>query len=197
MAKREYVLLPKGTLVYPKLDEVDVYQPTKKDGSPKGPAIRKFVTGVSYGPKEQAEVEKLLRDAAKKLGAEDAKTIRLPFKENKEGTQVLSAKRAEKLGPPMMFDGKNKKLPTLAVGGGTVARVKVAVNIDTDEKTDEEFVFLYVDQLQIIKFVEKQSGRSAFEEADDEDAFEYNAEKAEARAEGPDLDADGSDAADL
>lgn len=195
MAKREYVLLPKGTLVYPKLDEVDVYQPKKKDGTPKGPAIRKYVTRVSYEPAQLEEAKKVLREAAKKLGA-DPKTVKLPFKANKEGVEELSAKRAEKLGPPMMFDAKNNKLPTLALGGGSVARLKVAVNVDENDD-GEEFAFLYIDQVQVIKFNEKQAGKSAFEEVEEEDGFVYDGAKAEAKAEGPDLDVDGSDAADL
>jgi hypothetical protein len=195
MAKREYIRLPKGTAVYPKLDEVDVYQPKKKDGTPKGPAVRKFVTRIAFEPEQMAQAEKDLREAAKKLGL-DPKTVKLPFKTNKDGGLELEAKRAEKLGPPMMFDAKNNKLPTLAIGGGSILRLKVAVN-DYENDDEQACINLYIDQVQVIKLVEKNSAKSSFEEADGEDIFVYDGEKSEAKAEGPDLDGDGSEAIDL
>jgi hypothetical protein len=48
MAKKATTILPAGIAVWPKLDQVDVHQPTDKKGRPSGAAKRRFITRVKY-----------------------------------------------------------------------------------------------------------------------------------------------------
>jgi hypothetical protein len=183
MAKEKYVsiILPAGILVWPSLNEVEVYKVTDKKGKPvmkdgEQEVKRRFVTKVRYDSDTLAKVRNMIADAAIKLGA-DLDEIKLTcFKKIKikdaEGEvtgkeELLQATSGEK-NRPGLFDAKRNSIPlTTKIGGGSKAKLKVTVNVF------EGFgggVNLYIDQVQVIDLVEGgQSKECAFEE---EDGFE-------------------------
>src|SRR6266581_2560346 len=57
MAKKVTIILPAGIAVWPKLDQVDVYQPTDKKGRPNGAEKRRFITRVKYNDEDHRKLD--------------------------------------------------------------------------------------------------------------------------------------------
>jgi hypothetical protein len=164
------------TLVYPKFETPDIYvDPTTK--VPGKPCYK--TEGAEVTPGSMAKMQDYVRSEMVKLFPEmnpetrkvtlpngDIKTLHWPFKVDKEGTTVLSAKTARiskrtgELLRPAMFDAANNPLPAgVYPGGGTIARLKLTIN----EMPNKSGVNFYIDQLQVIKLEENSFGKSAFE----------------------------------
>jgi hypothetical protein len=77
MAKKVTIILPAGIAVWPKLDQVDVYQPTDKKGRPSGAEKRRFITRVKYNDEDHRKVDDFLKQCLKDFDLEDGK---LPWK---------------------------------------------------------------------------------------------------------------------
>lgn len=189
MAKEKSPTFTSGivTLVYPKLNEPDVYTP--KRGKPGKP---KYKTDWSE-PNEAAEKklqDYLLKIAAKLCPDADVNSDEFgrPWKVNKEGATVFttSTGMTNKAGVtvrPPIFDAKNQSVPvSQSIGGGTKARLNMSVGVYPDENG----ITLYLNQVQIIEIVESQYGKSAFEEAD---GFSYAGVQGNEASESTDLDA--------
>ena len=190
MAKKPRLILPAGIAVFPKLNEVDVYQPVNKKGQPNGAVKRQYITYVRYEPEVLKDVMAMIKKAAKELGAdEDAK---LPFKKQKvskdseEKELVLKAASGEKFRPGL-FDAKNNAIPvSRVIGGGSL------IKLDVTPAYYEGFgggINLYLNAVQVLDLVENTRGQSQFEEAD---GYEDDGE-----ASGSNFDATDGDSNDL
>jgi hypothetical protein len=163
MPKYITATLPKGTLVFPKLNKVDDFK-----------GKRTFKTRIKFDDDTHRKVDAWLRKAAKELGHPDAK---LPwYKDKKTGELTLKASSGEKY-PPALLDAKGKEIPRakVEVGGGTIAKV------DVNAKYYDGFgggINLYMNFVQIIEL--KKKGFNVQEEEgfsyDDEDGDEGDAE---------------------
>jgi hypothetical protein len=172
MANKITKILPAGIAVFPKLSEVDVYQPVDKKGRPSGAEKRRYITRVKFNDEDHRTVDAFLKKCAKELGVEDGK---LPWKKNKkDNTLELVATSGEKYRPPV-FDAKNRKVPTsVVIGGGSKIKLDVSVN------AYEGFgggINLYINAVQLLDLKESSFGKSNFEEtegfaSDDKDSTE-------------------------
>jgi len=174
-AKKERFITPVGTLVWPKLNEVDVYQPMK-NGKPSGAPKIRFITRFKIDdPKAHAKVEAFLEEKMKELCA-DCDSPRLScFKIDKKTKEItLEATSGEKYRPPV-FDAKNKKLsPEIVIGGGTKAKLDLTIN------GYDGFgggINLYINAVQVLDLVEGGQRGSQFEEADGYEAEEGRTEE--------------------
>jgi hypothetical protein len=171
MSKKENrFITPVGIAVWPKLNEVDVYQPTDKKGRPNGAEKRRYLTRIRFEDEDLAKVQAFLKQKAKEL-LPDVDNPKLPIKKDKkDGSLTLEATSGEKY-RPAIFDAKNNKLPaTVIVGGGSKIRLSVTVN------AYEGFgggINLYLNSVQVIELVEGGNGKSEFEETD---GFEFDGE---------------------
>jgi hypothetical protein len=189
MAKEKSPTFTSGvvTLVYPKLNEPDVYTP--KRGKPGKP---KYKTDWSE-PNVEAEdkLKAYLLKMAKKLCPEadvESDDFGTPWKINKEGDTVFTTStgmttKAGKLVRPPVFDAKNQSIPvTQSIGGGTKARLNMSIGV----YPDEDGITLYLTQVQVLELVESSYGKSAFDEAE---GFSYKgADDNEGMGESTDLD---------
>jgi hypothetical protein len=109
------VTLPKGTLVFPKITEVDEYK-----------GKRSYKTRIKFDDEAHRKVDAWLKSEVKKLGyPADAK---LPWKKDKKtGELTLYVSSGERF-PPMLVDAKGKEIPRskVRVSGGTIAKVAVS-----------------------------------------------------------------------
>jgi hypothetical protein len=174
MTKKITKVLPIGVAVFPKLNQVDVYQPVDKKGRPSGAEKRRFITNIKFEPEDHREVDAWLKECAEQAGVEDGK---LPWKKSKkDGEITLVATSGEKY-PPLLVDAKNRKLPKdVVIGGGSKIRVSVTVN------AYEGFgggVNLYLNAVQVIDLKESAFGKSPFEESEGYAAPEGSADKDE------------------
>jgi hypothetical protein len=162
MAKKITILLPAGTAIWPKLNEVDVYQPVDKKGRPNGAEKRRFLTRIKFNDEDHRKVDAYLKKVAKDvLGDEDAK---LPWKKDKKtGELHLEATSGEKYRPPV-WDAKNRAVPdSVIIGGGSTIRLDVTVN------AYEGFgggINLYINAVQLLDLKQSARGKSSFEEAE-------------------------------
>lgn len=176
MTKKISTTLPRGTLIWPKLNEVDVYQPTDKKGRPSGAVKRRFITNIEFDDENHRKVDAYLRKCLKDFDLEDAK---LPWKKDKKtGKLSLQATSGEDYPPPFV-DAKGNEIPRnkVKVGGGTIAKVGVTVNPYTGFGGG---INLYINFIQILdlkvakKFqVEAEEGfvyDGSNDDADDADA---------------------------
>lgn len=176
MAKKEKFITPVGIAVWPKLDEVDVYQPVDKKGRPNGAEKRRYITRIKFSDTDLATVQAYLKQKAAEL-LPDAENAKLPIKKDKKtGELSLEATSGEKY-RPAVFDAKNNKIPGgLPIGGGSKIRLDLSIN------AYEGFgggVNLYINAVQVLDLVEKGVGKSSFEEAD---GFEFDGDEAAATA---------------
>jgi hypothetical protein len=181
MAKKERFITPVGLARYPKLDEVDVYQPLDKKGKPSGAEKRRFITGIIFSDTDLAAVQARLKAKAAEL-LPDCESPKLPIKKDKKTGQLfLEATSGEKY-RPAVFDAKNNKIPGgLAIGGGTKMKLDVSIN------AYEGFgggINLYMNAVQVLDLVEKGVGKSNFDEAEGY-AHEAPAETADHNDEQP------------
>lgn len=175
MSKKIKKVLPAGVAVYPKLNAIDVYQPTDKKGRPNGPEKRRYMTYVKFDDDDFRKVDAWLKKCAADLGVEDGK---LPWKKDKKtGEEWLVATSGEKY-QPLIVDAKNKKMPnSKVIGGGSKIKLSVTVN------AYEGFgggINLYLNAVQVLDLKESEFGKSPFEESEgysddsDEDGEEEN-----------------------
>jgi hypothetical protein len=172
MAKTVTIILPAGIAVWPKLDQVDVYQPIDKKGRPSGAAKRRFIARVKYNDEDRRKVDDFLKQCLKNFNLEDGK---LPWKKDKKtGELTLEATSGEKYRPPV-FDAKNSKVPAkVIIGGGSTIKLDVTVNPYTAFGGG---INLYINSVQLLDLKQRDGNR--FEETegftcagDDEDEDE-------------------------
>lgn len=116
------VTLPKGTLVWPKLNEIDVFKP--KSGKEK----RRFITNIKFSDEDHRKVDAYLKKVMKEGGQPNGQ---LPWKTDKKtGEITLQAASGEKY-PPALLDAKGNEVPRskVQVGGGTLAKVGITPNV--------------------------------------------------------------------
>ena len=159
MAKRVTIILPPGIAVWPKLDQVDVYQPTDKKGRPSGAAKRRFITRVKYNDEDRRKVDDFLKQCLKNFNLEDGK---LPWKKDKKtGELTLEATSGENYRPPV-FDAKNRKVPAkVIIGGGSTIKLDVTVNPYTVFGSG---INLYINSVQLLDLKQRDGNR--FEETE-------------------------------
>ena len=159
MAKKVTIILPAGIAVWPKLDQVDVYQPTDKKGRPSGAAKRRFITGVKYNEEDRRKVDDFLKQCLKNFNLEDGK---LPWKKHKKtGELTLEATSGENYRPPV-FDAKNRKVPAkVIIGGGSTIKLDVTVNPYTVFGSG---INLYINSVQLLDLKRRDGNR--FEETE-------------------------------
>ena len=159
MATKVTIILPAGIAVWPKLGEVDVYQPTDKKGRPRGAAKRRFIARVKYNDEDRREVDDFLKQCLKNFNLEDGK---LPWKKDrKTGELTLEATSGEKYLPPV-FDAKNRKVPAkVIIGGGSTIKLDVTVNPYTGFGGG---INLYINCVQLLDL--KQHDGNRFEETE-------------------------------
>ena len=159
MAKKVTIILPAGIAVWPKLDQVDVYQPIDKKGRPSGAAKRRFITRVKYNDEDRRKVDDFLKQCLKNFNLEDGK---LPWKKDKKtGELTLEATSGEKYRPPV-FDAKNRKVPAkVIIGGGSTIKLDVTVNPYTGFGGG---INLYINSVQLLDLKQRDDNR--FEETE-------------------------------
>lgn len=147
MTNKITATLPKGTLVFPKLN-----QPDDKFGKVQ------YKTRIKFNDENHRKVDAWLKKSAQQLGHPDAK---LPwYKDKKTGELTLKVASGEKY-PPALLDAKGREVPRskVEVGGGTEA--KVDVNLSYYEGFGGGFN-LYMNFVQILEL--KKRGFNVQEE---------------------------------
>jgi hypothetical protein len=159
MAEKVTIILPAGIAVWPKLDQVDAYQPTDKKGRPRGAAKQRFITRVKYNDEDRREVDDFLKQCLKNFNLEDGK---LPWKKDKKtGELTLEATSGEKY-PPPVFDAKNRKVPAkVIIGSGSTIKLDVTVNPYTAFGGG---ISLYINSVQLLDLKQRDGNR--FEETE-------------------------------
>jgi hypothetical protein len=159
MAKKVTIILPAGIAVWPKLDQVDVYQPTDKKGRPSGAAKRRFITRVKFNDEDHRKVDDFLKQCLKDFNLEDGK---LPWKKDKKtGELTLEATSGEKYRPPV-FDARNCKVPAMVIiGGGSTIKLDVTVN---PYRGFGGGINLYINSVQLLDLKQRDGNR--FEETE-------------------------------
>jgi hypothetical protein len=167
MTNKVTATLPKGTLVFPKLNKPDDFK-----------GKRSFKTRIKFDDENHRKVDAWLKKVAKQLGHPDTK---LPwYKDKKTGELTLKVASGEKY-PPALLDAKGKEIPRakVEVGGGTLAKV------DVNASYYEGFgggINLYMNFVQIIELkkrgfnVQEEEGFSYEDEGGDEGGDEGDAE---------------------
>lgn len=172
MPKKITEILPEGIAVFPKLQEVDVYQPKDKHGNPKGAPKRTFKTGIKFNDENHRKVDAWLEKCAKQLGAGPGRPWR---KDKKTGELSLSVSTGEKY-PPLLVDAKNRPIPAdKIIGGGSTIKVKVSVN---DYEPQGGGINLYLSAVQVIDLKENDWGKSPFDATEGYEAPEEGADEA-------------------
>lgn len=127
MPKKISTTLPRSTLIWPKLNEVDVYQPVDKKGRPNGAVKRRFLTNMEFNDEDHRKVDAYLNKCIRDADLDGAK---VPWKKDKKtGKLSLQATSGEDYPPPFL-DAKGNEIPRskVKIGGGTIAKVGVTVN---------------------------------------------------------------------
>jgi hypothetical protein len=173
--KKEKFTTPLMIAVWPKLDEPDVYKPKK------GPEKVRYVTDAKFlNDDDMKKVVEMIKGKAKEL-LPDVKKPKLPFKKETEkgedgerretGAILLTASSGVKYRPPL-FDAKNNKLPeSIALGGGSKIKLNLSIN-SYEISAENSGINLYINAVQVLDLVEKGTGKSPFEEAEEGFTFE-------------------------
>jgi hypothetical protein len=171
MSKKITVTLPKGVAIWPKLNEIDVYQPVDKKGRPNGAEKRRFITRLEFSDEDHRKVDAYLK---RQLAIADLDGGKLPWKEEKKdgkktGKLHLEATSGEKFPPPFV-DAQGNEVPRskVKIGGGSILRLGVTVNPYTGFGGG---INLYINFVQIIEL--KKSQRAI--DVEKEQGFVYNA----------------------
>lgn len=152
-AKQITIEVPLGTAVYPHLHKPDT------EGKY---ATGKYDTQIELEPVDLARFKKALAEKTKGMPGAKGK---LPFKKNKEGTELIVTKSKFM---PIGFDSHNNRLPEgTEVGGGSKIRVLCGI-FDYDDG-----IALQLLQYQV-KELKTYSLKSAF--AVDDDGYTHEAE---------------------
>ncbi|MFI4971117.1 MAG: hypothetical protein ACHP7H_00440 [Hyphomicrobiales bacterium] len=170
MAKKISVTLPKGAAVWPKLNEVDVYQPVDKKGKPSGAEKRRFITRLEFNDEDHRKVDAYLR---KQLADNDMEGGKLPWRDEKKdgkktGKKHLEMTSGEKF-PPPFIDSKGNDIPRskVKIGGGSILKINVTVNPYTGFGGG---INLYMNDVMIVEL--KQRVRNQIEA--EENGFVYD-----------------------
>jgi hypothetical protein len=162
--------LPIGTAVFPKLDRVDVYQPTNpKTGKPTGPEKRTWNTRIKFNDADHREVDTWLKKLAKEAGLRSVQYW--PWKQDKKTGEISLMVSSGEEYKPGLYDAKNKPLPEgTVIGGGSQIRANVSPFV---YDTFGGGVKLYLNAVQVVK-LERGGGNgvSPFEEAEGYEAPE-------------------------
>jgi len=164
MAKRITVTLPKGIAVWPKLNEVDVYQPVDKKGKPSGDVKRRFITRLEFNDEDHRKVDAYLK---KILADNDMEGANLPWKpEKKDGKKTgkmhLEMTSGEKF-PPPFIDSRGNEIPRsrVKIGGGSVLKIDVTINLYTGFGGG---INLYMNDIMIVELKQRERNKMAVEE---------------------------------
>jgi hypothetical protein len=160
MTKKIKKVLPAATNVWPKLNEVDVYQPVDKKGRPSGAEKRRYITNLKFNDEDFRTVDAWLDEMMKQFDVEDGKK---PWKKDKKtGELTLTVTSGEDYKPAAFDAARNpidpKDLPKIS--GGTVTKNYVTVNPYTGFGGG---INLYLNSYQILELVTKD-GANPFEE---------------------------------
>ena len=180
MTKKITVTLPRATAIWPKLNEIDVYQPVDKKGRPNGAEKRRFITGLEFNDADHRKVDEYLKKQLAKLDIDGGK---LPWKKDKKtGKLHLVATSGEKYPPPFV-DAKGNEVPRskVKIGGGSVLRVGVTVNGYTGFGGG---INLYINFIQILEL--KQYTRTI--DVDQEEGFTWSEDGDNSSADTDDTD---------
>jgi hypothetical protein len=186
MTKKIKKVLPAAINVWPKLNEVDVYQPVDKKGRPSGAEKRRFITNLKFNDADHREVDAWLDEMMKKFDVEDGKK---PWKKDKKtGELTLTVTSGEDYKPAAFDAMKNeiadKDLPKIS--GGTVTKNYVTVNPYTGFGGG---INLYLNSYQILELV-TNGGANPFEEEEGFTASKKNASASEDSSDADDEDED-------
>ena len=164
MAKKITVTLPKGVAVWPKLNEVDVYQPKDKKGNPNGAVKRRFITRLEFNDEDHRKVDTYLK---KVLADNDMEGAHLPWKDEKKdgkktGKKHLEMTSGEKY-PPPFIDSKGNEIPRskVKIGGGSILKIDVTVNPYTGFGGG---INLYMNDIMIVELKQRERNKMAVEE---------------------------------
>lgn len=164
MAKRVSIILPRAVAVFPKLNEVDVYQPKDKRGNPSGAEKRRFLTRLEFSDEDHRKVDAFLKKCLSDFDLEDGK---LPWKAEKKDKQPTGKLHLEATSgedyPPPFFDAKGNEIPRskVKIGGGSVIKLDVTVNPYTGFGGG---INLYINSVQIIELKQRSTNRFEAEE---------------------------------
>ena len=151
MVTKVTVILPPGIAVWPKLDQVDVYQPTDKKGRPRGAQKRRFITGVKYNDEDHRKVNDFLKQCLKYFDLKDGK---LPWRKHKTGGLSLEATSDDR---PPVFDAKNHRVPAkVIIGSGSTIKLDVTVNPYTSFGGG---INLYINAVQLLDLKQRDANR--------------------------------------
>lgn len=177
MAKKLSVTLPKGVAVWPKLNEVDVYQPVDKKGKPSGAEKRRFITRLEFNDEDHRKVDAYLK---KVLADNDMEDGKLPWRDEKKdgkktGKKHLEMTSGEKY-PPPFIDSKGNEIPRskVKIGGGSVLKIDVTINPYTGFGGG---INLYMNDVMIVELkqrsrnkMEVEEGGFVYDSSDDSDS---------------------------
>ena len=160
MATKLTYTTPVGTAVFPKLNTIDVYQPTH-NGRPNGAEKRRYITNIKFSDEDHRVVDAFLKKAAKDLGVEGGK---LPWKKSKKNGEItLVATSGEKY-RPLAVDAKNQKLPAdVVIGGGSKIKLNLTINAYDGFGGG---INCYINAVQVLELQQSGFGKSPFEEAE-------------------------------
>jgi hypothetical protein len=164
MTKKVSIILPRCTAVWPKLNEVDVYQPVDKKGRPSGAEKRRFLTRMEFNDEDHRKVDDFLKKQLKAFDLEDGK---LPWKEEKRDGKKTGKLHLEATSgadyPPPFFDAKGNEVPRskVKIGGGSIIKVDVTVNPYTGFGGG---INLYINSVQVIELKQRSTNRFEVEE---------------------------------
>jgi hypothetical protein len=142
------VILPKGTAVFPKLNEIDVYQPKTPSGKNNGPEKRRYITNVKFSDEDHRKVDGYLKKQLKANGLPE--TAKLPWKKDKkDGSLSLQMTSGEDYPPPFV-DAAGNEVPRnkVKIGGGSIIKPDVSINAYDGFGGG---INLYINQIQIIE----------------------------------------------
>ncbi|WP_456723016.1 hypothetical protein [Bradyrhizobium sp. USDA 4350] len=150
--------------MWPKLNEVDVYQPVDKKGRPSGAEKRRYIVNLKFSDADHRAVDEWLDGLLKEFDLEDGKK---PWKKDKKtGELTLVATSGEDY-RPTVYDAKKQEVPvTVKIGGGSIGKVYVTVNPYTGFGGG---INLYINSLQLLEL--KQRDENPF---DEEEGFASN-----------------------
>jgi hypothetical protein len=186
MTKKIKKVLPAAINVWPKLNEVDVYQPVDKKGRPSGAEKRRFITNLKFNDADFREVDAWLDEMMKMFDVEDGKK---PWKKDKKtGELTLVATSGEDY-RPTVYDAKKQEVPvTVKIGGGSKAKLYVTVNPYTGFGGG---INLYINSLQLLEL--RQRDENPFDEEEGFAAGSKASKDDEETEGGPDGNEDDED----
>jgi hypothetical protein len=189
------VILPKGIAVFPKLNEIDVYQPLTPSGKKNGPEKRRYITGVKFSDEDHRKVDAYLK---KQLKANNLPAnAKLPWRQDKKDNSFSLQMTSGEDYPPPFVDAAGNEVPRnkVKIGGGSIIKPDVTVNAYDGFGGG---INLYINQIQIIELktrvlnkFEAEEGGYVFNGGDADEDRSEDLDDAEPEApEAPDSNTD-------